>query len=211
MPLHVISAGLLEPQSLCSLPSVPPLFFGFSAQRRFSILASVSCSYLSSPPRSLPLPPSPPSLIAVSPLLRSDPEAKRCLQGAERWRHEKAQSCSQDLTFVILLSLLWLISRSSGGKCVYSRHGRCRHYYCSCCGYIVCLCNFVRLSVMFFFCLFFNLISNHSDFQQPGFNNINFMDSAFFFVTPHFSMEGGDRGVIEGCQQLPYNTPGLTW
>lgn len=45
-----------------------------------------------------------------------------------------------------------------------------------------------------FFLLFFNLISNHSDFQQPGFNNINFMDSAFFF-TPHFSMEGGEWGT----------------
>lgn len=57
----------------------------------------------------------------------------------------------------------------------------------------------------FFFCLFFNLISNHSDFQQPGFNTYIYTSLLY----------GGRRvgigGVIEGCQQLPYNTPGLTW
>lgn len=85
-----------------------------------------------------------------------------------------------------------------------------RHYCCSCCGYIVCLCNFVLLSVMFFFCLFFlNLISNHSDFRQPGFNNINFMDSSFFFSPPpHFSMEDEGEEGVNSCLTTLLDSPG---
>lgn len=56
------------------------------------------------------------SLIAVSPLLCLDPEAKWCLWRTHEWKQNKTQGCLQEDDF----SLSLLMSLLSGGVCVFT-------------------------------------------------------------------------------------------